>query len=60
MSSIDRDYSLESPFPGSDKPSNCEGFALSKPPLKRQIDSVQQSERKSDRLSASEKSDLIV
>lgn len=47
MSSIDRDYSLESPFPGSDKPSNCEGFTLSKPPLKRQIETQYSSQNES-------------
>jgi hypothetical protein len=47
MSSIDRDYSLESPFPGSEKPSCREGFTLSIPPLKRQIETQYSSQNES-------------
>ena len=44
MSSVDRDFGLENPFPGSEKLSGREGFALSIPPLKHQIETPSSSQ----------------
>ena len=38
MSTGDRDFSVESPFPGSEEPSRCEGLPLSISPSNRQIE----------------------
>ncbi len=47
MSSVDRDFSVESPLSGNEKLSSCEGFTLSKPPLKRQIETLYSSQNES-------------
>ena len=39
MSTSDRDFSVQSPFPRSEESSRCEGLPLSISPSKRQIES---------------------
>ncbi len=47
MSSVDRDLKGESPFPGREKPSRCEGFTLSISPLMHQVETPYSSQNES-------------
>jgi hypothetical protein len=47
MPSVDRDSNVENPFPGSEKPSSCEGITLSISPLNRQIETPYSSQNES-------------
>ncbi len=47
MPSVNRDFSVENPFPGSDQLSSCEGFTLNISTLKRQIETPYSSQNES-------------
>jgi hypothetical protein len=47
MPSVNRDFSLENPFLGSEKPSSCEGFISRISTLKRQIETQYCSQNES-------------